>query len=107
MTEQAGLINVYACGKHATWTRNADEGTTPFIIRCPACGAEAQSQFYRVPQDAPVSHEWYRPSNLQGLSPGEREHVQRGGLLLRQINPIPGVLGAAFRTPSQAKARRS
>lgn len=102
MTEQAGMVNAYLCGSgHATWTRNADDGTTPFIIRCPAdCGREAKSRFYRVQQnDVPVSHEWYRPADLSGLSVGKRDHVRRGGLLLRQVAPIPGVLGAAFRKP--------
>lgn len=102
MTEQAGMVNTYVCGsQHAVWTRNADSGTTPFIIRCPApdCGRESRSQFYRVPQHLEASHEWYKPSDLRGLTPGERNHVQRGGLLLRQIKPIPGVLGAAFRRP--------
>ncbi len=104
MSEQAGLINAYLCDKgHAMWTRNADSGTTPFMVRCPApgCGSYGKSKFYRVQQEGvPVSHEWYKPADLRGLTPGERDHVQRGGLLLRQIKPIPGVLGAAFRRPA-------
>lgn len=104
MTEKAGQVNLYLCGdQHGIWTRNADDGTTPFVIRCPMpdCGGEARSQFYRVPQDLmEPTHEWYRPASLRGLTRGEREHVQRGGLLLRQVKPIPGVLGAAFRRPA-------
>jgi hypothetical protein len=109
MSEQAGQINAYVCGsQHAVWTRNADDGTTPFIIRCPVpeCGREARSAFYRVPQDVDTSHEWYRPTDLRGLTPGERDHVGRGGLLLRQVKPIPGVLGAAFRRPEQPEVKR-
>ncbi len=102
MTEQAGMVNAYLCGnQHAVWTLNVDDGTTPFIIRCPVpdCGGESRSSFYRVSQDVETSHEWYRPASTRGLTPGERDHVQRGGLLLRQVKPIPGVLGAAFRQP--------
>lgn len=104
MTEQAGLINAYVCdSQHAVWTRNADSGTTPFIIRCPApkCGGESRSNFYRVSQDVDPSHEWYRPTKMRGLTPGERQHVALGGLLLRPIKPIPGELGKAFRRPEQ------
>ncbi|MDX3661306.1 hypothetical protein PV646_28710 [Streptomyces sp. ID05-26A] len=102
MTEQAGMINAYVCpSQHAVWTRNADSGTTPYIIRCPApeCSREARSQMYQVPQHLEPTHEWCRPSRTSPLTPGERQHVQRGGLLLRAIKPIPGVLGAAFRRP--------
>lgn len=110
MTEQAGMINAYRCGAgHGTLTRNADSGTTPFLIRCPfpECDRESRSQFYRVPQDTDASHEWYRPTSARGLTPGERDHVERGGLLLRQVKPIPGVLGAAFRRPEQPDGQRS
>ncbi|CRK59051.1 hypothetical protein [Alloactinosynnema sp. L-07] len=93
MPEPKGAINAYLCPNgHATWTRNRDEGTTPAFIPCPAfCGADARSAWYRVPQDsdAHCAHEWYRPTDLTTLTPGERDHVDRGGLLLRhRINPF-------------------
>lgn len=97
MSEQAGLVNAYMCpAGHTTWTRNADEGTTPFIIGCPDCDQRARSQFYRVPQQGqPISHEWYRPTKrrTRRLSPDERQHVELGGLLLRSVEPSSGVTG--------------
>ncbi len=105
MTEQAGMINAYVCdSQHTVWTRNADSGTTPFIIRCPAprCGREARSQMYRVPQHLDPTHEWYRPAKTRGLTQAERTHVRLGGLLMRPIRPIPGELGAAFRQQDQS-----
>jgi len=33
----------------------------------------------------PPEYEWYKPDSLKGLNPGEKEHVRKGGLLLRKI----------------------
>lgn len=91
MAEQAGLVNAYVCAAgHTTWTRNANEGVTPFIIDCPNCEQLARSQFYRVPQQGqPVTHEWYRPTKrwTRRLPADEREHIELGGLLLRPVEP--------------------
>lgn len=76
-----------SCGRQ-TVTIDREPGVTPFIIGCPDCGGEAQSSMYRVPANLDPTHEWYRPDSLDGLKPGERDHVERGGLLLR---PIKGV----------------
>jgi hypothetical protein len=85
-----GRLNIYtceACRGHIV-TRDVDAGVTPFMIRCEAtadCKGMMQSSFYRVyEQKMRASHVWYRPSSPQFLSAWEREHVERGGLLLRK-----------------------
>jgi hypothetical protein len=94
MPEPEGGKNVYVCQScgHGTVTVNAVEGTTPFQIGCTAegCGGAAYSQFYRVPPDAgEPTHEWYRPTPGQARRmdrrwPGTADHVQMGGLMLRE-----------------------
>lgn len=74
------------CG-HTTITIDREPGVTPFIIKCPNCGGQAESSMYRIdfsPGTRP-SHEFYRPDSLAALSPAELDHVQRGGLLFREI----------------------
>lgn len=93
MTEQPGMINAYVCSnQHTLWTRNADAGTTPMLIPCPepGCKTSAASKFYRVEQNAGlVTHEWYRHPKPSRLTPEQRQHVERGGLLLRRLFPPP------------------
>lgn len=92
-------INIYTCPDgHKTVTVYLEEGTTPFIIGCQqrindgkhSCNLEAKSCFYRCSQDLVPTHEWYKPTDLKKLNPAEREHVKKGGLLLRKVPPIPG-----------------
>lgn len=100
-------INAYGCQYGCnTVTVDVDKGVTPFMIKCKAksrpdrplrpeltgadgeCIGAAQSCFYPktpLPAHLPApTHEWYRPTNLDGLNDGELEHVKRGGLLLRE-----------------------
>jgi len=90
--------NAYICQKcrHLTLTVHIDEGMTPAFIACekPLCDGMAVSFFYRIPPPlqftgpqgslAP-SKEWYRPSKIEMnmLAPRSREHIENGGLLLR------------------------
>lgn len=94
-----GQENVYTCTKCGgfTTTIDRDEGVTPFMIRCRAkdgCDGWAQSSFYpKGPRPAhipPPSIEWYRPSQeeIAGLDPAMREHVGKGGLLMRAITSV-------------------
>jgi hypothetical protein len=84
-------LNVYRCsGGDVTTTVDVDEGVTPFMVMCPKCGRDAQSSFYPksrpVPESIPEpSHEWYRPSETETrrMNHAMREHVKKGGLLLR------------------------
>lgn len=89
--------NAYVCAAgHTTITVDRDRGTTPFIIPCPRCKADAQSKFYRVDQASQPTHEWYYPT-VEAELPAvlakygihQRgaivEHVKMFGLLLREI----------------------
>jgi hypothetical protein len=84
-----GRKNMYVCDtcRGHIVTRDVDEGTTPFMLACRAtagCKGRMRSSMYRVFDGAiAASHEWYRPPAGQTLTPGEREHVAKGGVLLR------------------------
>lgn len=95
-----GRINGYRCEAiphHTLYTIDREAGVTPFTIQCPFCKEQGvgggtlyrhpamQSAMYRIPQDLRPGWEWYRPDRLEGLKPGEAEHVLKGGLLLREI----------------------
>jgi hypothetical protein len=90
-----GKKNIYmcpTCGRGVV-TVDVDDGTTPFAIPCdaPSCGGTATSFFYRAPQEmldgVQPAFEWYRPSavELAGKSAGTKDHVERGGLLMRPL----------------------
>lgn len=96
----AGRLNGYRCERnpdHTIITVDREPGVTPFTIECRYCRdlgipgdglyrhPAMQSAMYRVPDDLTPDHEWYRPDSLDGLKPGEVDHVMKGGLLLRQI----------------------
>lgn len=91
-SESAPRENAYtckACGGVFV-TVDVDHGVTPFGTECHAsadCHGMAYSSFYpRGPKPPELGHarwEWYRPESYDGLSPGEAEHVRKGGLLLR------------------------
>ena len=72
-------------------TIDSDKGVTPFMISCratPGCKGFMNSSFYRCDQNRPAQFEWYRPETISGLDSQTKEHVRKGGLLLR---PMPGV----------------
>lgn len=94
MTEQAGAINVYTCDqcRGRIVTRNAVEGTTPFLLACRAtkgCRGLMESGFYRVAQDAVPTYEWFRPTpeEARRQGPAMEDHFRMGALDLREITP--------------------
>lgn len=99
-----GRLNVYSCpADHHTVTVDRDAGVTPSGMLCPhidrrgfpvvevVCDLTTRSAFYRVPDGLTPTHEWYRPDNAERrtLNPYKADHVNRGGLLLRPIQPPP------------------
>lgn len=84
-----GKLNIYVCDVCLghTVTRDMDQGVTPFMISCHAtegCKGDMQSSMYRVfDQRMLHSHEWFRPEITAGMSAGTRDHVSKGGLILR------------------------
>lgn len=86
-----GRVNVYICGtcRFATVTIHRDDGVTPFMIPCQHanCGKPSYSTFYRAPTQLAPTHEWYVPGveETAALGSATKEHVAKGGLLLRPI----------------------
>lgn len=90
-----GRENCYVCEtcRGVLNTVHRVHGTTPFMLGCRAtagCRGWMRSQWYPPtrPTGVPApSHEWYKPgkSGYRKLSPEMRDHVDRGGLLLRPI----------------------
>lgn len=98
-----GRINGWTCGTcgEHTYAVHVNEGVTPFMLGCRAEGLEpkkanckglARSMMY--PSKPPPSHvktavkwEWYTPDNVeyQLLNRDVREHVDKRGLLIRQL----------------------
>lgn len=85
-----GKKNIYTCEKchgHVV-TVDIERGVTPFLIECKAthdCKGLMKSSMYRVfDQSMRADYEWYRPTVAQALQPGEKQHVDQGGLLLRK-----------------------
>lgn len=85
-----GRLNIYvcdACMGHIV-SRDVDAGVTPFCTSCYAtegCGGLMQSSMYRVfDQRMAHSHEWYRPASTDGMPAHTRDHVAKGGLILRK-----------------------
>jgi hypothetical protein len=85
-----GHVNIYtcdACRGHIV-TRDLERGVTPFMLRCEAtegCTGTMTSSMYRVfDQNMLEDYQWYRPTEDQQLTDWEREHVSKGGLLLRK-----------------------
>ena len=91
--------NAYFCKKcrKVTITVDIDEGVTPMLIPCIHCEQMANSFMYQVPacmrydfsngiKILPADIEWYRPekNELLKLSSHEKEHVNKGGLLMRK-----------------------
>ena len=95
-------LNAYRCddcGRY-TVTIDRDEGVTPMFLGCRADGTEGGCKGRAVslgypkgprPSWAVPAWEWYKPGpiEMRGMSPEMRDHVQRGGLALRRIEP-PG-----------------
>lgn len=79
--------NAYECEECGSYivTVDREPGVTPFMVPCGNCGAFAKSKFYRVQPYLEPTHEWYRPETLDDLKDWERQHVEKGGLLLRPI----------------------
>jgi hypothetical protein len=88
-----GKKNIYTCDKcdGRIVTLDVDEGTTPWRMRCRAtegCGGLMYSAGYEIKGDPPHTHEWYRRKIRGGMEQAEIDHIQRGGLDLRQVNPV-------------------
>lgn len=88
-------INIYTCSDfdcgYRIVTIDLEEGTTPFGVLCKKCKKRmAYSAFYKVDQTLIPEYEWYKP-NLEDIPETDlaiRDHVKKGGLLLRKRKRI-------------------
>lgn len=91
-----GDINGWYCGQCGlhTYVVHVDPGVTPMFLGCcrasGGCKGPGISLMYPTappPEHVKLSvkHEWYKPGKRARLSPEEREHVKKGGLLLREL----------------------
>jgi hypothetical protein len=92
-----GSINgwtCHTCGRY-TVAVHKDDGTTPMMLGCRAtegCDGIAMSMGY-PPGDPPdhilelLNFEWYKPSRKEykKLDAASKDHVSKGGLLIRRI----------------------
>ena len=85
-----GKKNIYTCEEcheHIV-TVDVDDGTTPFLTGCvctKGCAGLMKSSMYNVfHQSVNAEWEWYRPSVFSHLSEGTRDHIAKGGLILRR-----------------------
>lgn len=97
MSAPAGAVNAYRCKDcdGVIVTEHADAGTTPMFLACRLCDTGEMVSFGYprgpIPRTlaAKPRYVWYRPSKreMKRLDPVLRDHVERGGLLLRDPNP--------------------
>jgi hypothetical protein len=92
-----GKKNAYICPfDHITITIEVDDGTTPMLLRCRqksddgkhACTEMARSSWYNLTPSQEAmdpEYEWYKPNSGHVLNKQEKDHVRKGGLLLRKI----------------------
>jgi len=96
----AGEINGWRCdrcGQH-TYCIHVNDGVTPMFLACRASGrlgdCDGTGASLMYPGGPPPAHvieavqfEWYEPTGFEyrRLEPSAREHVDKGGLLLRDL----------------------
>lgn len=87
-------LNGYRCQQcvQIIWTKDEDQGVTPFMIECRKCGGVMYSSFYSVPDwvtEFHVSAVW-RKSFPPEYTKEEREiceeHAGKGGLFLHYLD---------------------
>jgi hypothetical protein len=96
-TIERGTVNGWECDncRRVMYAVHCSPGVTPAFLRCRqtvACHGWGQSLFY-PPGPPPaaviaqVHWEWYRPTDAERnvLDPQENDHVEKGGLLLRDL----------------------
>ena len=80
------------CGGTIYTIDRANNGVTPMFLVCRAtegCDGRSVSLGYNVDVYVEPTFEWYRPNDweLTGLDSEMFDHVRRGGLMIRAIQP--------------------
>lgn len=103
---KAGALNGWRCRRESCDGQviavHADAGVTPLILACRPeydgrnhCSGEMVSFGYPsapMPAQYVVTHEWYRPDDVEyaNMAYGTKDHVRRGGLLIRKCSESVG-----------------
>lgn len=100
--QKSDRLNIYTDGENRTIvTVDINTGITPYVINDKETDRLLKSLCYLVPQDIKPTHEWYRPTLEEHklLPMNMREHVSKGGLVLRKI-------GETFQTTFKQQIRK-
>lgn len=88
MKDEKNIYVCRVCRRHIV-TVDLHDGTTPFLIECQInreCVGQMVSSMYRVfDQTIRPTYEWFKPETTEGLCPWTKDHVEKGGLILREV----------------------
>lgn len=88
-----GIYDLYVCDKchHKVVTTYADKGVTPFTMKCHKCDGFMTHVASNTFAPGGKVLKWVRPTYQQycNLSPGMRQHVEDGGLVLENKLTTP------------------
>ena len=92
-------LNWYSCNCGNTiLSEDVDEGVTPFMMPCGACGGDMTSAFYPKMvfgenQQAAADIEWFMPpkEEWKKLTKPTQQHVEQGGLVYRVVADRPAL----------------
>ena len=93
MTAEKGWVNGYHCDdcRDIIWTITADAGTTPMLLACRSkenCRGTMHSTWGRQPfpiEELHIRWEWFMPDDFSSYGEDMRQHLEAGGLDLRQV----------------------
>lgn len=95
MIGMKGKKNRYVCNccQGEIVTIDIDGGVTPYLLLCratPGCRGAMLSQWYQGAESLEPGWEFYHPEpeEYSRLARNYKEHVDKGGLLLREIGTI-------------------
>lgn len=91
-------VNCYKCTHpkcgHITKTIDIAAGVTPTFFECEVCGCMTNSTMYKdIAPDQEPTFQWDRPTLAEVMKfrkkPNLLEHILKGGLVVRKIEPKP------------------
>jgi hypothetical protein len=97
-TAEPNRVNCYTCGTCGNITKTIDRhhGVTPMFNRCPVCGRQSTSSWYKdIAPDIEPTYEWFVPTLSEvkkyRRNPDMLDHIFNGGLdyrKLKEVKPI-------------------
>ena len=104
-------VNGYRCDgcTDTIWTITADVGVTPMLIGCrcrSGCPGMMHSTWGRKPypdEELHIRWEWFMPDDFSSYDEAMREHLEKGGLELRQVPCSQGDEAEHTNPPAQER----